>query len=147
MTKSWYKMVGSLSGDPRNFSAFLLQIIIWTLNFIWILFKFLFLFETLFQVLSSVFLQRIIKKQQFFTFIFSFRKTYILVENIFAKTQFISLHFYYTFFMTFLLHFFALQVIWNVKLKHYHIWRFIFIGLVDAILRLLILGNKLGIST
>ena len=37
-------------------------------------------------------------KQQLFTFTFSYRKIYILLENISVKSQFILLHLLYSFF-------------------------------------------------
>ena len=70
----------------------------------------------------------------FFTFTFLYRKTYILLENIFEKTEFIMLHSH--------CHFLMWQVIGNAVTPTPIQ---IFIGFADAILRFKILGNRLGI--
>ena len=71
-----------------------------------------------------------------FTFTFSYRNIYILLENIFGKTQFILLHLLYRFF--------TWQVIGNAVTPTPIQ---IFIGFADAILRSKILDNRLGILT
>ena len=52
----------------------------------------------------------------FFTLTFSCRRIYILLENIFGKTQFILLHLYYIFFVW--------QVIRSVVIKHQRPYRY-----------------------
>ena len=71
-----------------------------------------------------------------FYFYFLYRKFYILLENIFGKTQFILLHLLYRFF--------TWQVIGNAVTPTPIQ---IFIGFADAILRSKILDNRLGILT
>ena len=51
-----------------------------------------------------------------FTFTFLFRTTFILLENMFGNTYFISLHLYYSFS--------AWQVIGNAAMKHYYPYRY-----------------------
>ena len=72
----------------------------------------------------------------FFTFTFSYRKTYILLENIVEETQFVLLHSY--------CRFFTWQVIGNAVTPTLIQT---FIGFVDAIPRSKIPGNRLGILT
>ena len=72
----------------------------------------------------------------FLLLLFLYRKIYILLENIFGKTQFILLHLHYRFFTQ--------QVIGNAVTPTP---TQIFIGFVDAILRSKILDNRLGILT
>ena len=54
--------------------------------------------------------------KHFFTFTFSYRKNYILLQNIFGKPQFILLRMYYSFF--------AWQFIGNAIIKHQRPYRY-----------------------